>query len=188
MPCWQRASSISGSTRCRKRSASWPHKVLRCVWIERFICTDQQEAAMPTTNTPANAKWLKKVKWDEHGLVPVIAQEAASGDVLMFAWMNRDALARTVELGEAVYWSRSRKKLWHKGEESGHTQKVLEIRLDCDEDVVLLKIEQKGDIACHTGRHSCFFQKFDGDAKDGDWQVTEPVLQDPATIYPTTKK
>ena len=97
----------------------------------------------------ANLKWLKKVRWDENGLVPVIAQEASSGDVLMFAWMNRDALARTVELGQAVYWSRSRKKLWHKGEESGHTQKVLEMRLDCDEDVILLKIEQTGGIACH---------------------------------------
>jgi phosphoribosyl-AMP cyclohydrolase len=140
-----------------------------------------------TTNSISNAPWLKKVKWDEHGLVPVIAQEAGSGDVLMFAWMNRDALARTVELGQAVYWSRSRKKLWHKGEESGHTQTVLEIRLDCDEDVILLKIEQAGAIACHTGRHSCFFQKFEGDAALGQWQVTEPVLQDPATIY-TTKK
>jgi phosphoribosyl-AMP cyclohydrolase len=128
--------------------------------------------------------WLNKIKWDEHGLVPVIAQEAATGDVLMFAWMNRDALARTVELGEAVYWSRSRKKLWHKGEESGHVQKVLEIRLDCDEDVVLLKIEQAGGIACHTGRHSCFFQKFEGD----DWHTTEPVLQDPETIYTKAKK
>jgi phosphoribosyl-AMP cyclohydrolase len=111
--------------------------------------------------------------------VPVIAQEAGSGDILMFAWMNREALAKTVELGEAVYWSRSRKKLWHKGEESGHVQKVLEIRLDCDEDVVLLKVEQAGGIACHTGRHSCFFQKFDG----GDWIETEPVLKDPETIY-----
>jgi phosphoribosyl-AMP cyclohydrolase len=100
----------------------------------------------------------------------------------MFAWMNRDALARTAELGEAVYWSRSRKKLWHKGEESGHTQKVLEMRLDCDEDVVLLKIEQTGGIACHTGRHSCFYQKFDGE----DWQTVEPVLQDPETIYTNT--
>jgi phosphoribosyl-AMP cyclohydrolase len=139
------------------------------------------------TSSAANAKWLKKVQWDELGLVPVIAQEAVSGDVLMFAWMNRDALAKTVELGEAVYWSRSRKKLWHKGEESGHVQKVLEIRLDCDEDVVLLKIEQAGGIACHTGRHSCFFQKFDGDAKTGDWLVTEPVLQDPETIYTKPK-
>jgi phosphoribosyl-AMP cyclohydrolase len=136
-----------------------------------------------TTPTP-NAKWLKKVRWDENGLVPVIAQEAATGDILMFAWMNRDALARTVELGEAVYWSRSRKKLWHKGEESGHIQKVLEIRLDCDEDVVLLKIEQLGGIACHTGRHSCFFQKFDGE----DWQAVDPVLRDPETIYTNTKK
>ncbi|MDK6076594.1 phosphoribosyl-AMP cyclohydrolase [Massilia varians] len=129
-------------------------------------------------------KWLNKIRWDENGLVPVIAQEAASGDILMFAWMNRDALAKTAELGEAVYWSRSRKKLWHKGEESGHTQKVLEMRLDCDEDVVLLKIEQKGGIACHTGRHSCFFQRFDGE----DWQAVDPVLQDPDTIYSQSKK
>jgi phosphoribosyl-AMP cyclohydrolase len=141
-----------------------------------------------TATTGGNAKWLKKIKWDEQGLVPVIAQEAGSNDVLMFAWMNRDALARTVELGEAVYWSRSRKKLWHKGEESGHTQKVLEIRLDCDEDVVLLKIEQTGGIACHTGRNSCFYQKFDGDLKTGEWLVAEPVLQDPATIYTETTK
>ena len=140
--------------------------------------------------TANNAKWLKKVRWDEHGLVPVIAQEAATGDVLMFAWMNRDALARTVERGEAGSWSRSRKKLWHKGEESGHTQKVLEIRLDCDEDVVLLKIDQAGAIACHTGRHSCFYQKFDGDAREGDWQAVDPVLKNPESIYtqPKTKK
>jgi phosphoribosyl-AMP cyclohydrolase len=137
-----------------------------------------------TTTTTAASAWLKKVKWDENGLVPVIAQEASSGDILMFAWMNRDALARTAELGEAVYWSRSRKKLWHKGEESGHVQKVLEIRLDCDEDVVLLKVEQAGGIACHTGRHSCFFQKFDG----ADWESVEPVLQDPETIYTKPKK
>jgi phosphoribosyl-AMP cyclohydrolase len=128
-------------------------------------------------------RWLNKVKWDEYGLVPVIAQEAGSKDVLMFAWMNRDALSKTVELGEAVYWSRSRKKLWHKGEESGHVQKVLEIRLDCDEDVVLLTIEQVHGIACHTGRHSCFFQKFEGDHHDGDWQTIDPVLKDPESIY-----
>jgi phosphoribosyl-AMP cyclohydrolase len=129
------------------------------------------------------AKWLNKVKWDEHGLVPVIAQELGSNDVLMFAWMNREALARTVELGEAVYWSRSRKKLWHKGEESGHIQKVHEIRLDCDEDVVLLKVEQVESIACHTGRHSCFFQKFEGTAKGGDWVTVDPVLKDPESTY-----
>jgi phosphoribosyl-AMP cyclohydrolase len=129
------------------------------------------------------AKWLNKVKWDEHGLVPVIAQEVGSNDVLMFAWMNREALAKTVEIGEAVYWSRSRKKLWHKGEESGHIQKVHEIRLDCDEDVVLIKVEQVDSIACHTGRHSCFFQKFEGDAKGGDWAEVEPVLKDPQQIY-----
>jgi phosphoribosyl-AMP cyclohydrolase len=129
------------------------------------------------------AKWLNKVKWDEHGLVPVIAQEVGSKDVLMFAWMNRDALAKTVELGEAVYWSRSRKKLWHKGEESGHIQKVHEIRLDCDEDVVLLKVEQTDGIACHTGRHSCFFQKFEGTSSNGEWQAVDPVIKDPESIY-----
>ena len=142
----------------------------------------------PVAAAATNAKWLKKVSWDEHGLVPVIAQEAATGDVLMFAWMNREALSKTVETGEAVYWSRSRKKLWHKGEESGNTQKVLEIRLDCDEDVILLKIEQTGGIACHTGRHSCFFQKFEGDAAQGDWHSVEPVLVDPDTLYPNPKK
>ncbi|MCA3231285.1 MAG: phosphoribosyl-AMP cyclohydrolase [Cupriavidus sp.] len=128
-------------------------------------------------------KWLNKVKWDDNGLVPVIVQETGSNDVLMFAFMNREALQRTVELGEAVFWSRSRKRLWHKGEESGHVQKVHEIRLDCDEDVVLLKVTQVDSIACHTGWHSCFFQKFEGDAESGDWQTVEPVLKDPSTIY-----
>ena len=123
--------------------------------------------------------WLNKVNWTDDGLVPVIAQEAGTGQVLMFAWMNREALKKTAETGEAVYWSRSRKKLWHKGEESGHVQKVKEIRLDCDEDVVLLSIEQVGGIACHTGRHSCFFQKLEAD----NWVNTEPVLKDPAEIY-----
>src|SRR5471030_432737 len=132
--------------------------------------------------------WLNKVNWSADGLVPAIAQDAATGRVLMVAWMDRDALKLTWQNNEAVYWSRSRKKLWHKGEESGHIQKVLEIRLDCDEDVVLLKIEQAGGIACHTGRHSCFFQKFDGDEKTGEWQVTDPVLKDPETIYADTKK
>lgn len=123
--------------------------------------------------------WLNKVNWSADGLVPAIAQDAESGDILMVAWMNREALKRTVELGEAVYWSRSRKKLWHKGEESGHTQKVKEIRLDCDEDVVLLKIEQTGGIACHTGRRSCFFQRLD----NGEWSAVDPVLKDPHEIY-----
>jgi phosphoribosyl-AMP cyclohydrolase len=123
--------------------------------------------------------WLNKVNWSEEGLVPAIAQDAESGDVLMVAWMNREALKKTVELGEAVYWSRSRKKLWHKGEESGHTQKVMEIRLDCDEDVVLLMVEQAGGIACHTGRRSCFFQMLE----NGKWLAVEPVLKDPHEIY-----
>jgi phosphoribosyl-AMP cyclohydrolase len=131
----------------------------------------------------ASPKWLNKVKWDENGLVPVIAQEVGSNDVLMFAWMNRDALLRTVELGQAVYWSRSRKKLWHKGEESGHFQLVHEIRLDCDEDVVLLKIEQVGKLACHTGRHSCFFQKFDDNSGDPHWLAVDAVLKNPDDIY-----
>ena len=135
---------------------------------------------MPRHNTPMN--WLETIKWDEKGLVPVIAQEASSGDVLMFAWMNREALQKTAELGRAVYFSRSRGKLWFKGEESGHVQTVLEIRVDCDSDVVLLKVTQSGHepgIACHTGRHSCFFSLF----KDGQWIVTEPVLKDPTSIY-----
>jgi phosphoribosyl-AMP cyclohydrolase len=127
--------------------------------------------------------WLDKVSWDAQGLVPVIAQEVGSNDVLMFAWMNREALARTVEIGEAVYYSRSRKRLWHKGEESGHVQKVHEIRLDCDEDVVLLKVTQNDGIACHTGRHSCFFQKFEGNVAEGQWTTVEPVLKDPNKIY-----
>ena len=123
--------------------------------------------------------WLDAIKWDKDGLVPAIAQEAASGDVLMFAWMNREALALTVQEGRAVYWSRSRNKLWRKGEESGHVQRVLDIRLDCDKDVLLLKIEQVGGIACHTGRRSCFFHRLEGQ----QWQAVEPVLKDPDTIY-----
>jgi phosphoribosyl-AMP cyclohydrolase len=126
--------------------------------------------------------WLDAVKWDAAGLVPVIAQEVGSNDVLMFAFMNREALARTAESGEAVYWSRSRSRLWHKGEESGHVQRVREMRLDCDNDVVLLKVEQLGHepgIACHTGRHSCFFQLY----RDGAWRAVDPVLKDPQTIY-----
>ncbi|MEW5887560.1 MAG: phosphoribosyl-AMP cyclohydrolase [Pseudomonadota bacterium] len=126
------------------------------------------------------ARWLNEVAWDDNGLVPVVVQEAGSNDVLMFAWMNREALERTAESGEAVFWSRSRRKLWHKGEESGHVQKVKEIRLDCDGDVVLLKVEQQGGIACHTGRHSCFFNKL----LDGSrWEEVEPVLKDPKEIY-----
>ena len=123
--------------------------------------------------------WLDQITWTADGLVPVIAQEAGTGKVLMFAWMNREALAKTAELGEAVYWSRSRGKLWHKGESSGHVQKVKEIRLDCDRDVVLLEVEQLGGIACHTGRHNCFFNRLE----DGEWVAVEPVLKDPKEIY-----
>jgi len=126
--------------------------------------------------------WLDAIKWDAQGLVPVITQEAASGDVLMLAWMNREALQQTAELRRAVYFSRSRGKLWFKGEESGHVQAVQEIRLDCDQDVILIKVTQTGHepgIACHTGRHSCFFSLLE----NGAWKVTEPVLKDPHTIY-----
>ncbi len=127
------------------------------------------------------ATWLNEIKWSDDGLIPVIAQEASSGTVLMVAWMNREALNLTVEKGEAVYWSRSRNKLWHKGEESGHTQKVKHIHLDCDGDVVLLSVEQTGGIACHTGRHHCFFRTLEGK----QWITTSPVIKNPHTIYKT---
>ena len=122
--------------------------------------------------------WLDKVSWTD-GLVPVIAQELGTNQVLMFAFMNREALQLTVETGHAVYWSRSRGKLWHKGEESGHMQKVHELRLDCDADVILMTVEQIGGIACHTGRHDCFFQKLE----NGDWKTDKPVIKNPEEIY-----
>jgi phosphoribosyl-AMP cyclohydrolase len=123
--------------------------------------------------------WLDEIKWNEAGLVPAIAQDAADGRILMVAWMDREALSLTVQQGTAVYWSRSRSKLWHKGEESGHQQMVSEIRLDCDNDVVVLQVEQRGGIACHTGRRSCFYQRLE----DGRWVTVEPVLKDPESIY-----
>ncbi|HKB60787.1 MAG TPA: phosphoribosyl-AMP cyclohydrolase [Gallionellaceae bacterium] len=126
-----------------------------------------------------NEAWLNRVNWSGDGLVTAIAQDAASGRVLMVAWMDREALKRTAESGEAVYWSRSRKKLWHKGEESGHVQKVNEIRIDCDNDVVLLQVEQMGGIACHTGRASCFFSRLE----NGQWVEIDPVLKAPEEIY-----
>ena len=128
----------------------------------------------------ANGKaWLDEILWDGQGLVPAIAQDAITGEVLMFAGMNRESLALTAETGNAVYWSRSRGRLWRKGEESGHTQKVLELRVECDKDVVLMKIEQVGGIACHTGRRSCFFNRLD----DSCWNDVEPVLKNPKEIY-----
>jgi phosphoribosyl-AMP cyclohydrolase len=126
-----------------------------------------------------NLKWLDDIQWTEDGLVPVIAQQHDSGRVVMFAWMNRESLALTVQEGYATYWSRSRQRLWRKGEESGHRQKVKDIQLDCDSDVILIKIAQEGGIACHTGRESCFYRSL----KDGEWQTTEPVLKDPKSIY-----
>lgn len=125
------------------------------------------------------AEWYNQVRWDENGLAPVVTQEAASGRVLTLAWMNREALAETARTGEAVYWSRSRTKLWRKGEESGHVQRVVEVRLDCDADAILLRVEQTGGIACHTGRASCFFRKLE----NGRWLSADPVLKDPKLIY-----
>ena len=130
--------------------------------------------------------WLDEVKWDSKGLVPVIAQEQGTGDVLMFAWMDRDALKATAELGRAVYFSRSRGKLWFKGEESGHVQQVHSLRLDCDNDVVLLSVTQLGhqpSIACHTGRHSCFYQELANENGLFTWKSAQPVLKDPSNIY-----
>ena len=131
---------------------------------------------MSENNLPA---WLDEIKWNEEGLVPAIAQEKDSGKVLTLAWMNREALSRSRSEGRAVYWSRSRNKLWHKGEESGNQQKVKEIRLDCDNDVIILQVEQKGGIACHTGRRSCFFQRLE----NGQWKTVELVIKDPSEMY-----
>lgn len=126
-----------------------------------------------------NDRWLREINWSQDGLIPAIAQDATTGKVLMVAWMNREALKETALTGCAVYWSRSRKRLWRKGEESGHVQKVRSIRLDCDEDVILLEVEQVGGIACHTGRANCFFRRLEGD----QWVVTDGVLKDPDQIY-----
>lgn len=123
--------------------------------------------------------WLDKINWDKDGLVPVIAQEHKTGKVLMFAWMNREALRLTNETKQVVYWSRSRQKLWRKGESSGHVQHVHEIRLDCDEDVILIDVEQEGGIACHTGRHNCFFKKLN----DNQWEIDQPIIKNPEDIY-----
>ena len=123
--------------------------------------------------------WLDEVPWNEHELVAVVAQDFSSGKILTVAWMNREALQRTAETKEAVYWSRSRSKLWRKGEQSGHVQKVREVRIDCDADAILLKVEQVGGIACHTGRESCFFRKLE----NGKWVTVDPVLKDPKLIY-----
>ncbi|MCV6613060.1 MAG: phosphoribosyl-AMP cyclohydrolase [Amphritea sp.] len=124
-------------------------------------------------------QWLDQIKWNSDGLVPAIAQDHETGRVLMVAWMNREALALTVQEQRAIYWSRSRQKLWRKGEDSGHVQQLHEIRLDCDDDVILMKVEQLGGIACHTGRENCFYKTY----QDGEWVAVEPVLKDPKQIY-----
>jgi phosphoribosyl-AMP cyclohydrolase len=136
-----------------------------------------------TGDNSIQASWLDELKWDDKGLMPAIAQDESSGKVVMFAWMNRESLAMTLELGRAVYWSRSRSKLWPKGEESGHVQKIKSIRVDCDKDVILLTIEQIGGIACHTGRESCFYFELKDDAEQPSWEAVEPVLKNPDEIY-----
>ena len=133
-------------------------------------------AEMPSPAQP----WIASLKWDENGLIPAIAQDATSGRVLMFAWMNRESLEESLRSGNAVYWTRSRQRLWRKGEESGHFQKLLALRTDCDNDVLLLAVEQVGGIACHTGRESCFYQEL----RDGHWLAVDPVLKNPEEIYP----
>ena len=133
-------------------------------------------AEMPSPAQP----WIASLKWDENGLIPAIAQDATSGRVLMFAWMNRESLEESLRSGNAVYWSRSRQGLWRKGEDSGHFQKLLALRTDCDSDVLLLAVEQVGGIACHTGRESCFYQEL----RDGHWLAVDPVLKNPEEIYP----
>ena len=127
--------------------------------------------------------WLEAVKWDSDGLVPAIAQDYKTGRVLMMAWMNRESLRLTIENKRAVYFSRSRQKLWAKGETSGHVQQLHELRLDCDADVIVMQVEQLGGIACHTGRESCFYLQHNGDAENGEWQAVDPVLKDPKQIY-----
>jgi len=137
----------------------------------------------PVTEPSRMPQWLDEVKFDEQGLIPAIAQDAKSGQILMVAWMNADSLAETARTGRAVFWSRSRKRLWRKGEESGHVQQVLELRLDCDSDVILMKVEQLGGIACHTGRASCFYRRLDTTGDTSSWTSVDPVLKDPELIY-----
>ena len=148
--------------------------------VSKGMSTDRAVAAAEGSVTRnLSPEWLDQVHWDAAGLVAAIAQEAGTKDVLMIAWMNREALAETAATGRAVYWSRSRGRIWRKGEESGHVQRVRDLRLDCDGDAVLLTVEQEGGIACHTGRHACFFNRL----VDGQWVATDPVLRDPSTIY-----
>ena len=136
-----------------------------------------------TGSSAQEPEWAQQVKWNEQGLVPAIAQDWQTGEVLMMAWMNRQALELTVDEGRAVYWSRSRQNLWRKGEESGHVQQLREVRIDCDADTVLIKVEQLGGIACHTGRRSCFYRKLE----QGEWQVTDEMIRPPEEIYGKTE-
>ena len=146
-----------------------------------------QHPPLPVTSDSSIPAWLAQVNFDAQGLIPAISQDAHSGQILMVAWMNAESLSETALTGRAVFWSRSRKRLWRKGEESGHVQHVLELRLDCDSDVILLKVEQRGGIACHTGRASCFYRKLDtttdGALKTVSWVIVDPILKDPELIY-----
>ncbi len=142
--------------------------------------TDHLAHTSPSAHVP---DWLREVRFDEQGLIPAIAQDAQSGQILMVAWMNADSLAETAQTGRAVYWSRSRKRLWRKGEESGHVQRLMELRLDCDSDVILMKVEQLGGIACHTGRASCFYRRLETTNHASVWVSVDPVLKDPELIY-----
>lgn len=146
-----------------------------------------QHPPLPITSDSPLPAWLAQVNFDAQGLIPAISQDAHSGQILMVAWMNAESLLETALTGRAVFWSRSRKRLWRKGEESGHVQQVLELRLDCDSDVILLKVEQLGGIACHTGRASCFYRKLDtttdGASKTVSWVIVDPILKDPELIY-----
>lgn len=139
------------------------------------MSTQAEQSSLPA--------WIDEVRFDDQGLIPAISQDAVSGQILMVAWMNRESLMETARTGRAVFWSRSRKRLWRKGEESGHVQQVLELRLDCDSDVILMKVEQLGGIACHTGRASCFYRRLDTTGETSAWVSVDPVLKDPELIY-----
>src|SRR5665647_289948 len=196
MRCWPRVFFTSANTPCSRPSSLWQRRASRFGY-ERLLFRYKAQGARLKADGPRffpapctlqlgpvlimSETWLNKVNWSVDGLVTAVVQDAVTGRVLMVAWMDRDALKLTWQKNEAVYWSRSRKKLWHKGEESGHFQKIKEIRLDCDGDVILLQVEQQGGIACHTGRESCFYSRLE----EGRWVEVDPILKSPEEIYKT---
>ena len=177
-PCCGGTASADAGGAARPAGAAGPARPVEVTGVTGVTGAARSAEGLPLAG-PDDQAWLDEVHWDDDGLVPAIAQDADSGRVLMVAWMNRESLALTAARGVAVYWSRSRQRLWRKGEESGHTQRVRELRIDCDQDVVLMQVEQIGGIACHTGRQSCFFSRL----QDGRWVAVDPVLKDPETIY-----